>query len=155
MKLLLLAYGLLGPPCKVYPTVAASDAWVLATQQLPLKQQVAAVRQRLACDARTRGPVQAAALCVSCLTAEGQRAFRAAQEKQRQAEANDPRPLGIVLLYLIDGQVVAPADTAQWQPLVTRRQVQKIDLLVSKNATVMGGSRAQNGMVYITTQRRP
>jgi hypothetical protein len=155
MKLLLLAYSLLGPPCKVYTTVAASDAWIVATQQLSLKKQAAAVRQRLACDARVRSPRQAAALCVTCLTAEGQRAFRAAQEKQRQAEAADPRPLGVVLLYLIDGQVVAPADTAQWQPLLTRRQVQKIDLLVSKNAAVVGGARAQNGMVFITTRRRP
>ena len=155
MKLLLLAYGLLGPPCKVYTTAAASDAWVTATQQLPLKKQVAAVRQRLACDARVRGPVPAAALCVSCLTAEGQKAFRAAQQKQRQAEALDPLPLGVVLFYLIDGQVVAPADTARWQPLVTRRQVQKIDCLESKNAVVVGGTRAQNGMVVITTRRRP
>ncbi|MFD1872220.1 hypothetical protein [Hymenobacter bucti] len=155
MKLLLLAYSLLGPPCKVYATVAASDAWVVATQQLPLRKQVAAVRQRLACDARVRGPVPAAALCVACLTAEGQRAFRAAQEKQRQAEAIDPRPLGVVLFYLIDGQVVAPADTAQWQPLLTRRQVQKIDLLIGKNAAVIAGTRAQGGMVIISTRRQP
>jgi hypothetical protein len=155
IQLLLVATSLLGPPCKVYSTVAASDAWVAATQQLSLKKQVMAVRQRLACDARVRGPVQAAALCITCLTAEGQRAFRAAQEKQRQTEAVDPRPLGIVLFYVIDGQVVAPTDTAQWQPLVTRQQVQKIDLLVSKNAAVIGGARAQNGMVFITTRRRP
>jgi len=113
------------------------------------------VRQRLACDARVRGPVQAAALCVSCLTAEGQRAFRAAQEKQRQAEATDPRPLGVVLFYLIDGQVIAPSDTAQWQPLVAKRRVKEVALLASENAVATGGARAQNGMVIITTQRRP
>ncbi len=155
MKLLLLAYSLLGPPCKVYSTVAASDAWIAATQRLPQRKQVAAVRQRLACDARVRGPVQAAALCVSCLTAEGQRAFRAAQEKQRQAEATDPRPLGVVLFYLIDGQVIAPSDTAQWQPLVAKRRVKEVALLASENAVATGGARAQNGMVIITTQRRP
>jgi hypothetical protein len=155
MKLFLLAYSLLGPPCKVYTTVAASDAWIAATQQLSLKKQVAAVRQRLTCDAYVRSPRQAVALCVSCLTAEGQRAFRAAQEKQRQADATDPRPLGVVLSYIIDGQVVMPADTTQWQPLLTRRQVQKIELVVSKNAAVIGGDRAQNGMVFITTRRRP
>ncbi|RZK28825.1 MAG: hypothetical protein EOO63_10390, partial [Hymenobacter sp.] len=87
MKLLLLAYGLLGPPCKVYTTAAASDAWVTATQQLPLKKQVAAVRQRLACDARVRGRGYTSSVCTSCLTAEGRRAYQAAQEKQRQAEA--------------------------------------------------------------------
>ncbi|MBJ6141884.1 hypothetical protein [Hymenobacter sp. BT559] len=153
MKLLLLAYSLLGPPCKVYTTVAVSDAWIVATQQLPLKKRAVAVRQRLACDARVRGPVPAAALCVSCLTAEGQRAFRAAQEKQRQAEANDPRPSGVVLLYMIDGQVVMPADTARWQPLVARRQLKEISLLVSEKAVATGGARAQNGMVFITTQQ--
>ena len=155
MKLLLLAYSLLGPPCKVYSTVAASDAWIAATQRLPQRKQVAAVCQRLVCDARVRGPVQAAALCVSCLTAEGQRAFRAAQEKQRQAEATDPRPLGVVLFYLIDEQVVAPSDTAQWQPLVAKRLVKEVALLTSKDAVATGGARAQNGMVIITTQRRP
>jgi hypothetical protein len=153
MKLFLLAYSLLGPPCKVYPTVAASDAWIVATKQLPLKKQAAAVRQRLACDARVRGPVPAVALCITCLTAEGQRAFRAAQEKQRQAEAADPRPLGIVLLYMIDGQLVAPTDTARWQPLVTRRRIQEISLLDSEKAVAIGGSRAQNGMVFITTRQ--
>jgi len=153
MKLLLLAYSLLGPPCKVYTTVAASDAWIVATQQLPLKKRAVAVRQRLTCDARVRGPVPAAALCVSCLTAEGQRAFRAAQEKQRQAEANDPRPSGVVLLYMIDGQVVMPADTALWQPLVARRQLKEISLLISEKAVAIGGARAQNGMVFITTQQ--
>ena len=153
MKLLLLAHSLLGPPCQVYTTVAASDAWIVATQQLPRKKQLAAVRQRLACDARVRGPVPAAALCVACLTAEGQRAFRAAQEKQRQADAADPRPLGIVLHYTIDGQVIAPADTARWQPLLTHRRVKEVSLMVSKDAVVISGEWAQNGMVFITTQR--
>jgi hypothetical protein len=155
MTLLFLCYALLGPPCKVYSTVAASDAWLTATQQLPLRKQVAAVRQRLTCDAQVRGQVPAAAVCVSCLTAEGQRAFRAAQEKQRQAEAADPRPLGVVLFYLIDGNVVAPADEAQWRPLVTRQQVQKIDWLTSEKAMGIGGVRAQGGMVVITTKKRP
>jgi hypothetical protein len=153
MKLFLLACSLLGPPCRVYPTVAASDAWMVATQRLPLKKQAAAVRQRLACDARVRGPVPAAALCVSCLTAEGQRAFRAAQEKQRQAEAADPRPAGVVLLYMIDGQIVVPIDTARWQPLVARRQITEISWLASEKAVVIGGARAQNGMVCLTTRQ--
>jgi hypothetical protein len=155
MTLLLLAYALLGPPCKVYSTTAASDAWIVATQQLPLRKQVAAVQQRLACDAHVRGRVPAAAVCVSCLTTEGQRAFRATQEKQRQAEATDPRPLGIVLFYLIDGRVVASTDTAQWRSLVTRQQVQRITLLTSDKAAASGGARAQDGMVIITTTHLP
>jgi hypothetical protein len=154
MTLLLLIYVLLGPPCHVYTTVAASDAWIAATQQLPLKQQVAAVRQRLTCDARVRGPVPAAAVCVSCLTAEGQRAFRAAQEKQRQAEAADPRPQGIVLFYMLDGRVLVPTDTAQWRSVVTRRRVQKINWLTSEKAVAVAGARAQGGMVVITTKQQ-
>ena len=155
MPLLFLCYALLGPPCKVYLTLAASDAWITATQQLPLKKQVAAVRQRLACDAQVRGRVPAAAVCVSCLTAEGQRAFRAAQEKQRQAEAADPRPVGVVLFYWIDGQLANPADAARWQPLLTPRRVQRIALLESEKAVAIGGSRAQDGMVVITTKKQP
>jgi hypothetical protein len=56
---------------------------------------------------------------------------------------------------LIDGNVVAPADEAQWHPLVTRQQVQKIDWLTSEKAMGIGGVRAQGGMVVITTKKRP
>jgi hypothetical protein len=153
MKALLLACSLLAPPCQVYSTVAASDAWLTATRQLPLKKQVAALRQRLACDARVRGRVFSSYVCASCLTAEGRRAHQATQEKQRQAEAADPRPPGVVLYYLIDGRIVAPADTAQWQPFVTRQRVQEISFLESTKAAVIGGTRAQDGMVIITTKK--
>ncbi|RZK19406.1 MAG: hypothetical protein EOO56_14200 [Hymenobacter sp.] len=153
MPLLFLLYPLLGPPCSGYPTVADSDAWLTATRQLPLRQQLAAVRQRLACDARVRSHSPAAAICVSCLTAEGRRAHEAAQEKQRQAEAADPRPLGVVLFYIIDGQIVAPADTAHWQPLLTRQRVREITFWESQKALVMGGTRAQAGMVVISTKK--
>jgi hypothetical protein len=153
MHLLLSLIILLAPPCHVYPTLAASDEWLTATRQLPLKRQVAAVRQRLACDARVRSRAYTSYVCTSCLTAEGRRAYQAAQEKQRQAEAADPRPLGVVLFYLIDGRVVAPADTAQWQPAVTRQRVQEISFLESNKATAIGGTRAQDGMVIITTKK--
>ncbi len=142
------------PRCEVYTTVAASDAWISRTKQLPLKQQVATLRQRLACDARVRGRSLAASVCVSCLTAEGRRAYQAAQEKRRLAEEADPRPPGIVLFYLIDGRPVAPADTAQWQPLITRQQVREIILLESEKAVIIGGTRAQDGMVSITTKKQ-
>lgn len=141
------------PPCPAYPTVAASDAWLAATRQLPLKRQVAAVRQRLACDARVRGRGYAAAVCVSCLTAEGRRAYQAAQEKQRQAEAADSRPPGVVLFYLIDGRIVMPTDTALWQPVVTWQRVREITFWESDKAVDIGGTRAQDGMVIITTKK--
>jgi len=153
MKALLLLCTLLGPPCQVYPTVAASDAWLTATRQLPLKRQVAALRQRLACDARVRGRVFTTSVCTSCLTAEGRRAYQAAQEKQRHAEAADPRPPGITLLYLLDGRIVAAVDTAQWQPVITRQRVREISFLESAKATAIGGTRAQDGLVIITTKK--
>jgi hypothetical protein len=153
MQVLLLIGLLLSPPCQVYPTVAASDAWLTATRQLPLKKQVAALRQRLACDARVRGHVFTSSVCASCLTAEGRRAYQAAQEKQRQAEASDPRPLGVVLYYLIDGKIILPADTAQWQPIVTRQRVREISFWESTKAAAVGGTRAQDGMVIITTNK--
>jgi hypothetical protein len=153
MKAFLLICALLSPPCQVYPTVATSDAWLVATRQLSLKRQVAAVRQRLACDARVRGRVYTSYVCTSCLTAEGRRAHEAAQEKQRQAEAADPRPTGVVLFYLIDGRVVAATDTAQWQHMVTRQRVRKISFLESAKAAAIGGTRAQDGMVIINTKK--
>jgi len=153
MKALLIICSLLAPPCQTYPTVAASDAWLSATRQLPLKKQVAALWQRLACDARVRGRVYATSVCVSCLTAEGRRAYQAAQERQRQIDAADPRPLGVVLYYLIDGKIVAPTDTTQWQPVITRQRVREIAFLESAKAVVIGGTRAQDGMVIITTKK--
>lgn len=153
MQAFLLICSLAVPPCQTYPTVAASDAWLTATRQLPLKKQVAALRQRLACDAHVRGRAFSSYVCASCLTAEGRRAYQAAQEKQRQAEAADPRPPGVVLYYLIDGRIVAPTDTAQWQPFVTRQQVREISFLESAKAVLIGGTRAQDGMVIITTKK--
>ena len=140
------------PRCGVYTTVAASDAWISRTKQLPLKQQVTALRQRLACDTRVRGRPLASAVCVSCLTAEGRRAYQERQEKRRLAEAADPRPPGVVLFYLLDGRPVALADTMQWQPFVTRQLVREITFLESDKAVVIGGTRAQDGMVSITTK---
>lgn len=159
MKLLIsLAIALAGtakpPRCEIYPTVAASDAWIARVQPLPPRQQLTALRQRLTCDARVRGPQPAAAICVSCLTAEGQRAYREAQEKRRLAEAADTRPVGITLFYLLDGQPIAANDTAQWQPRITRQFVRNISFVASKQAEIMGGSRAQNGMVFITTKKQ-
>jgi hypothetical protein len=57
------------------------------------------------------------------------------------------------LYYLIDGRIVAPADTAQWQPLVIRQRVQEIAFLESTKAAAIGGTRAQDGMVIITTKK--
>ncbi len=153
MQAFLLICSLAVPPCQTYPTVAASDDWLTATRQLPLRKQIVALRQRLACDARVRGRTYGAQVCVSCLTAEGRRAHQAAQEKQRQAEAADPRPPGVVLFYLIDGKIVEPADTAQWQPLVTRQRVREVSFLESAKAESLSGTRAQDGMVIITTKK--
>ena len=102
---------------------------------------------------RVRGRVPAANVCVSCLTAEGQRAHQAAQEKQRQAEAADPRPLGVVLFYMIDGRIVAPGNAAQWQPLVTWQRVREIKFWASDSAAAIGGTRAQDGLVVITSKQ--
>ncbi|RZK13604.1 MAG: hypothetical protein EOO56_26730 [Hymenobacter sp.] len=141
------------PRCEVYPTVAASDAWISRVKQLPQRKQLAALHQRLACDAHVRGRTYTIPVCVSCLTAEGRRAHQAAQEKQRLAEAADPRPPGIILFYLIDGRIVAPADTAQWQPLMSWQRVREIAFLESRQAEIIGGTRAQDGMVIITTKK--
>jgi hypothetical protein len=142
------------PHCEVYATVAASDAWMSHVKQLSQLQQLVALRQRLACDAQVRGRIAAAAVCVSCLTAEGRRAYQEAQQKRHLAEAADARPPGITLFYLIDGRPVDPADKAQWQPLVTRKLVQTITFIESEEAIVLGGPRAQDGMVAIATKKQ-
>jgi hypothetical protein len=141
------------PRCAVYATVAASDAWMSRVKQLSQRQQLVALRQRLACDAQVRGRAVAATVCVSCLTAEGRRAYQEAQQKRRLAEATDTRPAGVALFYLIDGRPVNPSDTAQWQPFVTQKLVRTITFLASAEAVVLGGPRAQDGMVAIATKK--
>ena len=152
MSLLLLLFTLLNPPCQVYATVAASDAWVASVRQLPLKQQLAAVRRRLACDAGVRGPAPESAVCVSCLTAEGQRAYQVAESQRKMAEAADTRPRGVVLFYLVDGRPLDPSTTADWPKRLTKRNVRQINLLESQPAAALAGRRARYGLVQITTQ---
>ncbi|RZK19287.1 MAG: hypothetical protein EOO56_14460 [Hymenobacter sp.] len=149
---LLLLISLLAPPCQVYSTVAASDAWVASVRQMPLEQQLAAVRQRLACDAGVRGPAPESAVCVSCLTAEGQRAHQIAENQRKIAEIADTRPRGVVLFYLVDGRPLDPSANADWPKQLAKRNVRQISLLESQPAAALAGRRARYGLVQIITQ---
>jgi hypothetical protein len=139
--------------CEVFTSVASSDAWVAKVRSLPLKQQVVALRQRMACDTKVRGYVFSPSVCLTCVSAEGQRAYRAQQEQRRLAEAADPRPRGVVLYCMVDDQVFRAGSTTDFQRLVTKNSVKQISLLESVAAVAICGSQASEGAVLITTKK--
>ncbi len=148
-----LASAQASPACEVFTSVASSDAWLAKVRGLPLKQQVAALRQRMACDTNVRGYVLATSVCYTCLSADGQRAYSAQQAQRRQAEAADPRPRGVVLFCMVDDQVFRAGSTVDFQRLVTKSSVKQISLLESAAAVAICGSQASEGAVLITTKK--
>ena len=147
------AAGQASAACQVYTTTEASDTWMATTRRLPLGQQLAAVRQRLACDAGVRGHTFETSVCLSCVSAEGRRAYQATQEKQRLAEAADTRPRGITLYYVLDGRPLAAAELANLQQVLSKKVVKELTLLDASSAAAIGGTRAADGMVVITTKK--
>jgi hypothetical protein len=141
------------PACEVFTSVANSNAWVAKVRGLPLKQQVAALCQRMACDAKVRGYVLTPSVCITCLSAEGKQAYLAQQEQRRQAEVADPRPRGVVLFCMVDDHVFRAGSTTDFQRLVTKSSVKQITLLESTAAVAMCGTQASEGAVLITTKK--
>ena len=141
--------------CTVYSTVAASDAWLAKVSQLPLRQQVAALRRRIGCDVGVHGQVFEAGVCVSCLSTEGKQAYQAAQEKRRLAAAADARPRGITLAYIVDGQWLTTEGIAAIQQAITNKNIKQLSFIESGAAVAIGGTRAQNGLVVLTTSHYP
>ena len=148
-----LASAQVSSACEVFTSVANSDAWLAKVRSLPLKQQVAALHQRMACDTQVRGYVPATSVCHTCLSADGQRAYSAQQEQRRQAEAIDPRPRGVVLFCMVDDQVFWAGSAADFQRLVTKSSVKQISLLESAAAVAICGTQASEGAVLITTRK--
>jgi hypothetical protein len=141
------------PPCDVFTSVASSDAWVAKVRSLPLKQQVTALRQRMACDTQVRGYVFTPSVCITCLSAEGKRAYLAHQEQRQQAELADPRPRGVVLFCMVDDQVFRAGSATDFQRLVTKSSVKQMTLLESTAAVAICGTQASEGAVLITTKK--
>jgi hypothetical protein len=148
-----LASAQASPACEVFTSVANSDAWLANVRSLPLKQQIAALRQRMACDTKVRGYVFTPSVCLTCLSAEGKRAYQAQQEQRQQAEAADPRPRGVVLYGMVDDQVFRTGSATDFQRLVTHKSVKQITLLESAAAVAICGTQASEGAVLITTKK--
>ena len=149
-------YGVAGFPtssCTVYPTAASSDAWMAQVSQLPLPQQVAALRRRVACDAGVHGRAAELAVCLSCVSAESRRTYQALAEQRRLADAADPRPRGVVLFCLVDGRPLAAGELALFQRVVTKKTVREITFVPSDQAAAMAGARAADGLVMVTTEQ--
>ncbi|WP_223650726.1 hypothetical protein [Hymenobacter psoromatis] len=123
------------PPCALY-TAASSDTWITALKHRPLQQQVLLVRQRFTCDARTRG-------------------MRPIGDRITPTHLHwdtDPRPEGVTLLYVVDGQVIAHDSTAQFLHLVTVQSVKTLDLVSGRTATALYGYQGVNGIAVVTTK---
>ncbi|MGI4872757.1 MAG: hypothetical protein ACRYFX_16480 [Janthinobacterium lividum] len=123
------------PPCTLY-TAASSDAWVAAIKPRHLEKKVVAVRERFACDAKTRG-----------MRPIGDRITPTHMHWDK-----DPRPDGITLLYVVDGQVIEHDSTAQFLKLVTAQSVKTLDLVSGRTATALYGSQGVNGIAVVTTK---
>ena len=140
------------PVCEVYPTVASSDAWQATVSHLPLKQQVAAVRQRVSCNPQVRGQKHETGVCFMGVSEAGRRAYEANQEKRRLAEAADPRPHSIVLFCTVDGQYIPADSVAQFERLATQKLVKKTVFYPSTETAIgIYGAQALEGMLVITT----
>jgi hypothetical protein len=102
----------------------SADAWIAHVRPLALQQQVAVLRQRVACEAKLRPP-------------------------QTVLFIRDRRPEGPLFMYLVDGH--AGLSPTAFERLVTQKSVKKITFLPSQEAVTIGGMRASGGMAIITT----
>ncbi|TVT38303.1 hypothetical protein FNT36_19070 [Hymenobacter setariae] len=139
-------------PCQIFTDAAASEAWITKTQQLPLRQQVLALRQRVACDTAIRDISFEPQVCLMGVSPAGRRAYAAAQHKRDSA---DTRAKGFSLLYIVNGQFFTKdlAGVTAFQKLVTIQAVRKIEFLQGVGAAVIYGSRGASGVVVITTKQ--
>jgi hypothetical protein len=148
-----LASAQASPACETFTSVATSDAWLAKVKNMPLAQQVPALRQRMACDTKVRGYVLAPSVCSTCLSAEAKQAYLAQQQQRQQAEAADPRPRGVVLFCMVDDQMFRTGSATDFQRLVTKKSVKQITLLESNAAVAICGTQASEGAVLITTKK--
>lgn len=156
MKMLFLALLLLtawpavaqtAPACPVLATDSSAQAWVANVRQLPLKQQVAALQQRVVCDANVRN-IHETGVCVMSLSAAQRQAY---EERRRLADAADPRPQGVVLLCVVNGRSITPGALAELQQLLAHKKVRRIEFLEGTLATAIYGTRGMEGVIQVTT----
>ncbi|AMJ66866.1 hypothetical protein [Hymenobacter sp. PAMC 26628] len=135
------------PACPVFATDSSAQAWVASVRQLPLKQQVAALQQRVACDGGVRG--WAPAVCTLPLSAAQRQVY---EENCRRAEAADPRPRAAVLLCVVNGRLVAPGAPAELQRLLANKKIRRLEFLEGAPAAALYGSRGAAGVALVTAK---
>ncbi|NML63737.1 hypothetical protein HHL22_00805 [Hymenobacter sp. RP-2-7] len=146
-----LAAGQSAPPPHAGP--AGSDAWMDSVRRLPLPAQVAAVRARVLADTVLRHPPQY--VCLTLLSASQREAYY--QAERPRALAEQARPAGALLLYVVDGYPLAdnyPAHTAAFLRQLAAQPIAHIAYLKSgAQATALYGTRGANGVVLLTSAR--
>ncbi len=135
------------PARPVLATDSSAQTWVANVRQLPLKQQIAALQQRVACDASARG--WEPAVCTLPLSAAQRQAY---EEKCRQAEVADPRPRAAVLLCVVNGRPVAPGAPAELRRLLAHKKIRRLEFLDGAPAAALYGSRGAAGVALVTAK---
>lgn len=107
----------------------------------PLPQQIAALGQRLACDAGLRPPN-----AFGCY-------MPVAPGTRIPPLPVDPRPEGIGLFCVLDGYPVDYVNSPTFQHLLTARAIKKLQFVASPEASTLPmGTLASAGVVLITTK---
>lgn len=125
--------------------------WLDSVRQLPLPGQVAAVRARLLTDTVLRHHPQYA--CLMPLSAAQRAAYYRAEQPRAQAEL--ARPVGELLLYVVDGYALADNHSAPTEAFVRQldaRRIRHITYLTGPRAAAIYGSRAANGVVILSSK---
>ncbi|RZK28824.1 MAG: hypothetical protein EOO63_10385 [Hymenobacter sp.] len=147
-----LVIGQTVPSCQIFTNATASETWITKTQQLPLRQQVLALRQRVACDTAIRDISFEPQVCLMGVSSADRRAYAAAQRKR---DSVDTRAKGFSLLYVVDGRIFTKdlAGITAFQKLVTTQAVRSIEFLQGIRAAAIYGSRGAGGVVVVTTKQ--
>ena len=138
------------PTYRVYETVESSQQWVEQTQKLSIKEQLAAIQQRVQCDAQVRDESREPKLCFMGVSAEKRKKY---DEQRRLALEQDKRPRGYTLLYFIDGQPADAQNSEGYERLQRLESVKTITFFADQTATAIYGSRAASGVVAISTKK--
>ena len=136
--------------CQPFTTLDSSTAWLTQISRQPLPQQVAAVRERAACDANVYDSSRDLKICFMGISQEGRHNYERYKAEHRRA---DTRPNGITLLYMIDGCPLETDSVAcSVQRLVVVSSVKTIKFLSGISETCIYGTSGASGVVVITTK---
>lgn len=143
----------LGQVVSTHAVADNSDGWMARVSQLPLREQVAAIRARVLSDTVLRHPSQY--ICLMPLSAAAREAYYRAQRPRAQAEL--ARPADDLLLYQVDSYRLVsnyPAPTIAFLQQLDAKHIYHITYLPSgAGAAATYGARGANGVVVLSSEK--